>query len=287
MLRDHKRNQALRGAIEKVIKKVNNETNGNFIVLDIGAGQGLLSMIAARAGASQVFSVEKDAAVCEIAKEIIKLNGYEKNIKYLNKESFNLEVGEGKDLPERADVLLSENLDSYFFGEQILVIIKHARDNLLKPNAKIIPAGGKVFGQIIESTYGFGKDSIIEGFDMTPLRPHRSATSTPIDYRSHPHINITEPFLAFSINFEKDDLLSGSTDIIVEATNSGCINGFALWWTANCDEEGEFIISTEEKTHWEQAIMLLTGDLIVEKGDKLRVVARQDTKILWFDLERA
>lgn len=43
MLNDKKRNSAFRIAIEKAVK------NGS-IVLDIGAGQGLLSMMAARAG---------------------------------------------------------------------------------------------------------------------------------------------------------------------------------------------------------------------------------------------
>lgn len=43
MLNDKARNQAFRKAIEKAVKK-------EHIVLDIGAGQGLLSMMAARAG---------------------------------------------------------------------------------------------------------------------------------------------------------------------------------------------------------------------------------------------
>jgi len=288
MLRDDVRNKAFLGAIEKVVKHVKNETNDNFLVLDIGAGQGLLSMMAARAGAKRVYSVEMHNELAKLALEIIRLNGYENTITYINKQSFALEIGEGKDIPEKADILLSENLDSYFFGEQMLVTIKHAKENLLKPNAKIIPAGGAIYAQVIESTFGFGKDSIVEGFDMSPFRHHRLTSSFGFNYESHPHLELTDSFQAFSFDFEKDDLVPENNTRTLEVIADGCINGFALWWSLDCDREKgfSFTIGPKRTTHWEQVIMLLSGDMIVSKGDQLKITSHHDTKTVWFDLDK-
>lgn len=65
MLKDRVRTEAYRHAIED---------NKNFfkgkVVMDIGAGTGILSIFAARAGASHVYAVEY-AEIAHFAKEII------------------------------------------------------------------------------------------------------------------------------------------------------------------------------------------------------------------------
>jgi len=49
------------------------------IVLDIGAGTGILSMFAARAGAKHVYAIEF-AEIAHFATEIVKKNGLENKI---------------------------------------------------------------------------------------------------------------------------------------------------------------------------------------------------------------
>ena len=69
MLKDQIRTNAYRNAIEG-----NPQDFKDKIVLDIGAGTGILSIFAARAGAKHVYAVE-NAEIAFFAKEIIKNNG--------------------------------------------------------------------------------------------------------------------------------------------------------------------------------------------------------------------
>ena len=67
MLRDHVRNEAYQQAIQRVVKP-------GDVVLDIGAGTGILSIFAAQAGARRVFAVER-TEIATVARTMIERNG--------------------------------------------------------------------------------------------------------------------------------------------------------------------------------------------------------------------
>src|SRR3954464_9999236 len=94
MLRDEIRNEAYRRAIAQVVKP-------GQVVLDMGAGTGILSIFAARAGARKVYAVER-TAIAEIARRMVKSNGLEGTIEIIEGAL------EDVDLPEKVDVLISE-----------------------------------------------------------------------------------------------------------------------------------------------------------------------------------
>jgi tRNA G37 N-methylase Trm5 len=56
-------------------------------VLEIGAGSGLLSIIAASLGAKCVVAIEANRHLADVATEIIKRNGYEGRIHIINRMS--------------------------------------------------------------------------------------------------------------------------------------------------------------------------------------------------------
>jgi predicted RNA methylase len=93
MLQDEPRNDAYRAAIEAVVR--------GRVVLDVGAGTGLLSLLAARAGATRVYAVEASALVVQLQQNV-ELNGAAAVITVLHG------AVEDVELPEKVDVLLSE-----------------------------------------------------------------------------------------------------------------------------------------------------------------------------------
>lgn len=74
----------------------------NKIVLDVGAGTGILSIFAAQAGAKHVYAVE-NANIAIHARKIIKENGFENKITVLKGKIEEIE------LPvDKVDIIISE-----------------------------------------------------------------------------------------------------------------------------------------------------------------------------------
>lgn len=126
MLRDRVRNEAYQRAIQQVVKP-------GDVVLDIGAGTGILSIFAAAAGARRVFAVER-TRVASIARTMIARNGYENVIQVLEQDVEDVE------LPEKVDVIVSEWMGGFGVDENMLAPQVIARQRFLKPGGKMIPA---------------------------------------------------------------------------------------------------------------------------------------------------
>src|SRR4051812_10987878 len=82
-------------------------------VVDVGAGTGILSMMACRAGARRVYAIER-GEIAEIAAELIRANAMSDRIVLLRGHS-NAIV-----LPEPADVVVSEVIGNAGVDEGIL-----------------------------------------------------------------------------------------------------------------------------------------------------------------------
>ena len=70
--------------------------------------------------------------MAKCASTIIRENGFEKMIKLIEKRSTNLTVGENGDLPERANILVTEVFDTELIGEGALATFSHAHRVLLE-----------------------------------------------------------------------------------------------------------------------------------------------------------
>jgi protein arginine N-methyltransferase 1 len=102
------------------------------VVLDIGAGTGVLSMFAAKAGAKQVYAVEF-AEIALFAKEIVKANKLDDKITVIKGKLEEIE------LPSKVDIIISEWMGYFLLYESMLDSVLYARDKYLNPGGKILP----------------------------------------------------------------------------------------------------------------------------------------------------
>ena len=127
MLHDVDRTQAYRRAIAEVVRP-------GDVVVDIGTGTGVLALAAAQAGARRVFAVEA-GAVADVAAALFEGNGVADRVELVR--GWSTEV----DLPERADVVVSETIGSEPLSERVLEIFRDARLRHARPGARFVPAG--------------------------------------------------------------------------------------------------------------------------------------------------
>ena len=115
MINDTGRNIAYKAAIERVAP--------GSVVCDIGTGTGLLSILAAKAGAKKVYSIEMDPGRAKYARDMIDKLGIT-NIQVINKNFFSCNRA---DIPDDIDYFISETIGNPIFNENIVDLSKHAK----------------------------------------------------------------------------------------------------------------------------------------------------------------
>jgi len=102
-------------------------------VLDLGAGSGILSILACRAGARRVYAVEDTDAV-SMARALLASTPYRDRVEIVHGSSFDFR------LSERADVLVADVHSTFGLQERGLAAMLDARDRLVKPGGRLVPA---------------------------------------------------------------------------------------------------------------------------------------------------
>lgn len=120
------------GRVDAYVKALKKTINEDSIVLDLGAGTGIFSILACDFGAKKVYSVEPNPLI-KLLHDVIKDRGYENKIEVIQKFSNKI------DLDEKANVLVSDIHGAFpLFGSSIETIID-ARERLLTKDAILVP----------------------------------------------------------------------------------------------------------------------------------------------------
>jgi FkbM family methyltransferase len=102
------------------------------VVIDIGAGTGILSLFAAQGGARRVYAVEINPRAAGIIKVNAARNGFSNIITVIHGDG--MEV----DIPEQADVVMSDLLSCGLFYEPQIQVMNNAK-RFLRAGAAFIP----------------------------------------------------------------------------------------------------------------------------------------------------
>jgi protein arginine N-methyltransferase 1 len=103
------------------------------VVVDVGAGLLVLSVLALRHGAAHVYAVEGDPVTAAVAARIAEDNGLSGKLTVIQGDARTVEV------PERADVLVAELMGNIGPEEQMPEILATVARRVLGPGGRVVP----------------------------------------------------------------------------------------------------------------------------------------------------
>ncbi len=247
MICDRVRTEAFRRAIGSVVRP-------GDIVLDVGAGTGILSLFAARAGAARVYAVER-TTVAVLAQELAAENRVAEIVQVVHGDVMDIE------LPEPVDVIVSEWLGGFGIDEGMLAPVIAARDRWLKPGGVMIPRSvsawaGLVYDRYLGETLGFLRDNpyglVLDGLvEMTVNEIIYSGSFrhlTESDTRSEPGRLWTTDADLIPLEQAQGP---HETETLLQVREPGTANALALWFSADLAPGTEISVGPgDPPTHW-------------------------------------
>lgn len=285
MLADRSRNDAYNQAIVSAVKP-------GDVVLDIGAGSGLLSLMAARAGSTDVTAVEMVPELAEVAQKVVADNNFSDIIKVHQKRSTGLIVGE--DLPEKADIVVSEILDAGLLGEGVIPSLRHAWSNLLKRDAICIPKAADIYAVLIQSDEYKLVSPVkeIQGFDLSAFNHFRDEKAYIVKQSSQVKTEqLSDVFPVMNINFyqlpkQTTEQQPNRYPLEISITKDGKLHGVMFWFTLHVDDQIHMSTGPNgELVHWGQAIFMFEEEKEVKTGDAIKITALQSESVIRFTLD--
>jgi hypothetical protein len=284
MMNDTARNAAYERAIGQAVA-------GGRTVLEIGTGSGLLAMMAARAGAARVTTCEVVRPLAMKAEQIIARNGMADRIRVIPKLSDQLMVP--VDLPERAQVLISEIVASDLVGEGMLPAVEDAKARLLTPDAILVPRAATVIGRLAGSPTieAYLRVGLVSGLDLSPFNEFTPLTLEPSEFGVVLEAR-SDHFDIFDFDFRRDDAFPPQRRrIAVVCTASGICHGVEQWIRLQLSEDAVFenapgTRGTGSGGHWQQTLHAFAEPVQVTKGQVLHLVAAHNRQNLLFYVER-
>ena len=248
MVADRPRTDAFAEAIAEIVQP-------GDVVIDVGAGTGVLSLLAAKAGARRVIGIER-SGMAHHAQKLIERNGYADRIEIVHGNAHDIQ------LDKKADVIISEWLGHMAFVESMFNSVIRVRDKWLKPGGKMIPAAVDVLlapmdNGILYNDHGpgFWMKKNIHGIDFSNLESqelemgHANQVTLPKEFLLAPGkvLHSIDTHTART----GDEANKGTVDFKI--LRDGMMNGFAGWFNSPLSPAVTLDTSSFcPDTHWQQ-----------------------------------
>ncbi|CAJ0948666.1 unnamed protein product, partial [Ranitomeya imitator] len=307
MLHDKDRNEKYYQGIWAAVKRVK-ERGEEAIVLDIGTGTGLLSMMALTAGADYCFAIEVFKPMADAAAQIVKVNGFGDKVKVINKHSTEVTLGPDGDMTRRANILITELFDTELIGEGALPSYEHAQHNLMQERWEAVPHRATIYAQVVESRRLWSWNKLLPmQLDCRIIQPPPEMQSCPgassvcdvqlSQLSPGDFTPLSDILVVFRLDFSKQ-VRSSAVSHIVHFTSlgSGAAQVVLSWWDIDMDPEATITCSMKPgwlypapqpvpwRDHWMQCVYFLPEEKEVTQGGETCLIAHQDDYCVWYDL---
>ncbi|MCW2795681.1 MAG: Histone-arginine N-methyltransferase [Nocardioides sp.] len=162
-----------RSRTDAYLKVVRAVVRPGDVVVDLGSGTGVFGVAAVRAGAARVYAIEA-SPMARLVRRVAVANGVEQRMTVIRGWSQQVQ------LPERADVIVSELIGNEPFAEGVLGTTADAVRRFLKPGGRLVPSGLRVLATPMQLPREVRRNAVIGpdrvrrwqewyGIDFSPL----------------------------------------------------------------------------------------------------------------------
>jgi len=245
------------------------------IVMDVGAGTGILSLFCAKAGAKKVYAVEA-SNLARVLPQVFEKNGFRNTV-----QVFHSKVEDVK-LEEKVDIIISEWMGFYLLHESMLDSVLFARDNFLKPETGLLfPNTAQIYAapcsipELWENLHTFWETKHYD-FDLSPFVQLSKLKTKPEIHLVNPDNILSDPQLLWEFDLSKADrnsLISLTDRRFFSIEQDGEIQGVCIWFSCGFPSSPEIEESTlptgpwDPETHWKQTVIVCPNAVAVEAGD--------------------
>jgi predicted RNA methylase len=274
MLADRARTDAFRSAIEQVV------TPGD-VVVDLGAGTGILSVFAARAGAARVYAIERTAMI-DVARRVVADSGVD-NVVFLDGDSHDVEP------PEPCDVLVSECIGGFGIQENMVDDVLAFRARWLRADSTaVVPATLDLWVTPVHDAnvhrYVTFWDAASEVYAVELGALRALASNTSHTYRFAPRAALAAPRRLATVDLRRDTAVAVDGAVTFECTAERVLHGFAGSFSASLCEDVSLDAGIGTHTHWGQEYFPCHSPLAVRAGDTVTFAVSaeaQDRSVAW------
>ncbi len=250
------------------------------VVVDIGTGTGVLAVAAARAGARQVFAVEA-SGIATVAREVFARSGVGDRITLV--ESWSTQA----ELPEPADVIVSEIIGNDPFGERVLEVLADARRRLARPGARSVPRRLRVYVLPVtvpeeELVRRMGSEATLARWrswydlDLSPLALLAEQSEEPLFFIRPQKASLwpalAEPALVANVDLEAEPPGVLDTTAEVTVTAPGLLSGLLMYFELDLSPTVTFSTHparVEEAGCWRSPVWVPARRRRYEPGERL------------------
>lgn len=219
-LSDSARLAAFENAIAEVVRP-------GDVVVDIGSGTGILGLLACRAGAARVYAFELTSMI-GVARDICRANGFSDRITFLK------EYSGWADLPEKADVVVADQIGRFGFEAGVFEHFADARQRFLNPEGVTIPSRVSFVVGPVETDEMWAQvdfwDS--EPFSVDVSSGRQIARNTGYPFKYAPGDLLGKPMVLASLDPSVPHDTPIQAQVTIEVERPGTLHGVGGWFDA-------------------------------------------------------
>jgi hypothetical protein len=260
-LRDGSRVSAFDAAVHETVRP-------GDVVLDLGSGTGILGMLACRAGAKRVYSIEQTGMI-ELARAMCRANGFENRVVFIKEHSTRVE------LPEKVDVAICDQIGRFGFEAGVNQFFDDVRRRSLKPGGKLLPSRIDLFVSPVEcpavwDDIEFWNQSPA-GFDFAPARAWAANTGYPVKLSAEQLLGDAAKLCTFDVTQVMPRTVRA--DVETRVSKSGMLHGIGGWFSAQLSPSVVLSNSpsSSQSIDRRNVFFPIDGPVKVEPGDRVQI----------------